>query len=486
MISGSKDINLLKHFFEVSVQYPNKVALIHNGEKLVFSQLKRKVESCMNLLDHLNVSNDAPVLMLHPLNHDLLAMVLALMGRGNPLVFVEEWTRFSDLKQCVKQTDCKYLLCNWKLNILRLFMPWASGLKRLPLNAFIISEPIELKGFDDLRPALISFSSGSSGQPKSIVRTQGNLNAQFEALSKLIVRNEQSIMCTNFAAVILLNLGLGIGTLISENIRLSNLARSDFSRLYDELKEYSVSNLAFSPFVLRNLANIIEQKNRDRLKLKQIICGGSPVYPSFVQSFEKVFNSEEILLTYGSSEAEPIAHCQGTDLMANAQRNGLYIGKPVSEVNCMLLDSDGTIFGPEKPFEVGEIAVRGEHVVADYIGSKSQSNKLSVDGKTYHLCGDRAYFDESGALFLLGQSRFDSEDIYENEKALYAIQGVKYITEFKGNVYAEILSERNKSQVIDQIKAIRPNRKVICLQMPVDRRHKGKIKYAELTYSNTI
>ncbi|HEY1045952.1 MAG TPA: AMP-binding protein [Bacteroidia bacterium] len=467
------------------MQHPNKVALIHKGEKLLFSQLKKKVESSLNLLDHLNVSNDAPVLMLHPLSHDLLAMVLALMGRGNPLVFVEEWTRFSDLKQCVKQTDCKYMLCNWKLNILRTFVPWASGLKRLPINANSVSEPFDLKEFDKQRSALISFSSGSSGQPKSIVRTQGNLHAQFEALSKVIVRNEQSVMCTNFAAVILLNLGLGIGTLISENIRLSNLAKSDFKGLYEELKKYSVSNLAFSPFLMRNLANIIEQKNWERLKLKQIICGGSPVYPSFVQSFESAFIVEEILLTYGSSEAEPIAHCRGEELKSNAQKNGLFIGKPVTEIECKLMDSDGTLFGPEKAFKAGEIVVSGEHVVTDYIGGKGQNNKLNIHGKTYHLCGDRAYFDENGALFLLGQSRFE-DDIYENEKALYGIKGVKYITEFKGNVYLEVLSESNKAQVMDQIKTIRPSSKVICLQMPVDRRHKGKIKYAELTYSKTI
>jgi acyl-CoA synthetase (AMP-forming)/AMP-acid ligase II len=96
----------------------------------------------------------------------------------------------------------------------------------------------------------------------------------------------------------------------------------------------------------------------------------------------------------------------------------------ISEVR--IVDEDGV---PVKRGEVGEIAIRGKHVMMGYWKNPEQTEKVIRNG-WYHS-GDMGYLDEDNYLFLVDRKAdmivTGGENVYpkETEDALYEHPGVQ-------------------------------------------------------------
>lgn len=474
-----RDLQILDFFLKHAAESPDRIALYLGHEVITYGQLEKLVRKKANALS-LQLQPDDSVLILKPLSIDVVVTILALLGRGNPVVFVEEWTRTKDVAEAIAKTSCRFVLCSWKLNLIRIFVPGLRGLKRLAGS----DKAADDHHFARMSPdgaALISFSSGTSGQSKAVVRTRANLLAQFNALSQLIKVDEQAVMGTNFAVVILLNLGLGIGTFISRYIRLSDLTKTDYGEWLNELKASPVTHLAHSPQLLRFLAKELEKRGEE-LSFKQVISGGSAQFPAHFRYLSRYIQSENWTLTYGSSEAEPIAHCNLTELLDHGELEGLYIGHPVEEADCFLMPQAHSEDG------AGEILVAGDHVVSQYLSSDEayRKSKVIINDQIYHRCGDRSVWLRDGALMLTGPLSAN-QNVYALEKKLSEMDFVKHGTILGHVAYVEPFSGFDRYEMESNLRVFFPQvREIRFIKMPLDRRHRGKILYARLGQAKTI
>ena len=139
------------------------------------------------------------------------------------------------------------------------------------------------------------------------------------------------------------------------------------------------------------------QKNRlpSSSSLRTIITGGGPLYPDIMQKFEREFPNIQLVVLYGSTEAEPISHLDTNDITKEEwgrafQGGGLPVGKPSPYANVRLGENN-------------EIMVAGKHVNESYLDkSRNGETKCQIDGKIYHRTGDIGYFDTNNQLWLLG------------------------------------------------------------------------------------
>lgn len=479
-----KNNNIIEHFLKQAELVPNEVAIENDSLSLTFKDFKHSIISYTHYLDDLNVANGSKVLILHPASIDLFAAIIALLGKACTVVFVEEWSKISDIETCCNNVHCDYILTNSKGKMLKWFYPSLRKLKSIGLK---YSKNISYKDFVISKvsaetAAIISFSSGSSGTSKAVVRTHGILNAQFEALKKHILIEPKSKMCTNFPVVILLNLGIGISTYLSASVKMSNLRKSHIHQLYSDLKMNAITHLAFSPYIVRNLARYIRINQKEKLYFKQIITGGSPIYPVYVEEFIKSFNCDRIEVLYGSSEAEPIAFCLAPEIIEFGNQTGLFAGRIDTVTNCMIGSITEGVYNPANIEDKGEILVSGSHVVKEYVNSEKAflQNKILINSILWHRTGDYGVLNSNGDLMLHGNPKYSYNNIcvFEIEKRLSQIEGIEFATIVSKIAFVQKYPNSSKKSIQDEIKLLFPEiLKIKFVSLPLDKRHNGKIKY---------
>jgi acyl-CoA synthetase (AMP-forming)/AMP-acid ligase II len=482
-----KNNNVTSRFFETALLFPNKTALQYDNESVTFHQLSEKVNLLCSQFLNKGIKSGDKILVLHPLSIDLYASLLALLKLNCCLVFVEEWTKLSDIIACQKQINCQYIICSKKVNFIRLFIPSLQRLERISLKHTaqypIIDIEIPWKS-----EAILSFSSGSSGQSKVIIRTHQILNAQFDALKDKIIDCENAKMISNFPVVILLNLGLGISSYLSKSIKMSKLNKTDFRLLYNEIIREKITHLSVSPYIINQLANTIKTESLNKINLFQIISGGAPFFPSFVENINQYLVTQYFFVLYGSSEAEPIAQCSANEIVENTNNQGLYAGEIDENCQCIVGDVSNGIITEFEPYKAGEIFVSGEHVVKNYLNDNDLElkNKIKFKDRIWHRTGDFGYFDSANKLFLTGDinRKQGSQYLLDIEKSLQKIKGVERATLLNNIVYVQTQINEDKRGIEKEIQLIFNTKiKIIFMKLPLDRRHFGKIKYKELEQS---
>jgi acyl-CoA synthetase (AMP-forming)/AMP-acid ligase II len=154
-----------------------------------------------------------------------------------------------------------------------------------------------------------------------------------------------------------------------------------------------------------------------RLPLRALHTGGAPVPVALARALVEV--ADHAYVVYGSTEAEPIAGIEASEMLAAlagdaARDGGLCVGPPVPSVTCRLVrPHDGPIelvAGGWSEWEVtrgsvGEVVVAGEHVArGDLADAEAErADKIRDGGAVWHRTGDAARLDSLGRLWLMGR-----------------------------------------------------------------------------------
>jgi acyl-CoA synthetase (AMP-forming)/AMP-acid ligase II len=232
-------------------------------------------------------------------------------------------------------------------------------------------------------PALVTFTSGSTGVPKAGLRTHRFLLAQYRALESSIALTTGEVDLATLPVFVLANLAAGVTTVIPD-VDLRRPGAVDAGRVFAQIERHGVTRLTASPAFMERLIEYGRASGRTLPALRKLYTGGAPVFPRLLEALREFAPMAEAVAVYGSTEAEPIAHVERAamrpdDLEAMRSGRGLLAGTPVQEVTLRILqDRWGTPraemtaaeFARETkpPGEAGEIVVTGEHVLKGYLG----------------------------------------------------------------------------------------------------------------------
>ena len=324
----------------------------------------------------------------------------------------------------------------------------------------------------DAHPALVSFTSGSSGRPKAIRRTHGFLSAQGAALKPLLASDRpDEVDLVAFPVFALMNLREGVASVLPPWVirRPDRLDPAATARFVDERR---ITRLLVPP-------SVIERLDGARLpdRVARIFTGGGPVYPDLLRRVADIAPRAEPVAVYGSTEAEPIAHVAAHEIAAEdhahmAAGGGILAGKPVPEVALRIVDD--------------EIQVAGGHVVEGYLDpADDASTKVRDGGRVWHRTGDAGRLDAQGRLWLLGRRDARAGGFYpfEVEVAARTWSGVRRATLVDG-AGGPVLAvegdgdtaewERRAGQAFPGLRVVRVR------STPMDRRHRSKVDYRRL------
>jgi acyl-CoA synthetase (AMP-forming)/AMP-acid ligase II len=272
--------------------------------------------------------------------------------------------------------------------------------------------------------ALITFTTGSSGRPKGADRTHRFLAAQHYALSKHLSYTTHDTDLPVFPIFSLNNIASGVRTVLPA-INLAQPAASDAATLLKQFEAEAVTCATLSPWLFRETGTYCERQGITLNHIRRLVTGGAPVSRDELRTMQKIAPNAEILVLYGSTEVEPIAHISVRELLAlptKAESDpewvdaGVNVGRIDSGLRAKFLktgDIPAVLSKDEdwKPLEaktgeVGELVVSGEHVCRSYFRDADAVRRAKIidaGGDVWHRTGDLGYLDEAGNLWLVGR-----------------------------------------------------------------------------------
>lgn len=476
------------------------------------------------------------ILIGQPLSINLYVLLAGVFRAGLVAMVVDPSAGRTQLDACCSLCAPDGFAGPAKAHLLRLLVPgvrriprafttdrWpVPGTIRLDLSRSIPASPQRpfswtSAGEGTDAPALITFTSGSTGQPKAIVRTHGLLTQQYRALKAALDLSPGHVDVAALPIFVLANLAAGVTSLLPE-ADLSTPGDIDPRPVLEQMRTERPTRMTASPAFIERLLEANGASVFDTLE--HIYTGGAPVHPSLLHRLGEVAPRCEVTVVYGSSEAEPIAHIDQNQLTdhdwrAMRQGHGLLVGTPVPSAHVRVLPDrwgiplrsltqsafDDMSCPSDTP---GEIVVSGPHVLPGYLhGRGDEDNKFDVDGTRWHRTGDAGYFDDKGRLWLVGRCNAKIEDVRGTcyplgvEMAAQALPGVRraalvarkncrmLIVEPESSRPPEGLRSTDQLATHDRLQAfVAENWMIDSLYfvgtIPVDRRHNGKVDYPSL------
>ncbi len=541
--------NIIEHFEWAVKKVPNKTAIIDKSNSITFFELHQRVIKAQQEMLVSGLKSGDRVLVFVPMSIDLYVGVLALFRMGCTAVFLDEWSKISRLRLACQIAKCQGFLgfslarfLGWFIGDIRKIPIWISsrnlgqkapygskssqglnsheysrgndvGSTEIPSpetekNDFAISnfvdEPFKEKvGIEKIvtenETALITFTTGSTGIPKAAKRTHEFLHQQFIALQKSLKTNESVVDMPVLPIVLLINLGLGVSSVLAK-WNSKKPQKLSVPEVLDRINRFGVNRIIASPYFIERVSDFILENEIRNTGITQIFSGGAPVFPSSAKNWVSAFSSADIRIVYGSTEAEPISMISAVELSQTdvSQCNGLCVGnvENVTQVRIVNWENGRMVDSGE----VGEIVVSGKHVLKEYYGSHSSKwvaeSKIFEGDVCWHRTGDAGFLGQDGRLYLVGRCsqviEHVSKPIYPFlvEEQLRNLDGVSggTVMKLEGSLiyFIELneevkLNESVRLQIERQIDELNlPQGLVFFLQLPRDPRHFSKIDYGKL------
>jgi olefin beta-lactone synthetase len=512
-------MNIAEILHEQARRAGDRLAIVEAQRSITYAELDRAVGAASADLAAAGLEPGMRALLFSRMSVALYVTMIALFRRRMTAVFVDPSAGRARLEACVRRVQPDAFIAIPRAHLLRFS---SSAIRAIPHKLAIgggvpFAAPIAHRESGDGppvescpsdTPAVITFTSGSTGEPKAAVRTHGFLLAQHRALAESLKLEAGQVDLCTLPIFLLANLASGLTSVIPD-ADLRAPGAIDPGPVLEQIARTRPHRTVASPALLLRLAERARSEGRTLGTLTQIYTGGAPVFPATLDAIAAAAPDAAVVAVYGSTEAEPIAEVDRTE-MSEADRAamtggaGLLAGQPVESIELRILaDRWGTPVGSltaaeleaaSRPAgEVGEIVVCGEHVLDGYLdGVGNDDTKIRVADRVWHRTGDAGYLDDRGRLWLLGRCSARAEDsggvLYPfavecAASAHPAVARAAFAFHRKQRVLAIELREGSEDPAADLRSSLvwaRLDRILIVPHVPVDRRHNAKVDYPAL------
>lgn len=253
-------------------------------------------------------------------------------------------------------------------------------------------ESFDLVETDPNTPAIILFTSGSTGPPKGVLHSHSVWVGHCPSVYLYFERDLEHSVCWTPADWAWLG---ALGDLVFPAWHYGRpvvgypMGKFDPETAFSLLETYDVTDAFIPPTAIRMMMDI--DADRYDLSLKAICSGGEPLTPEILEWAADELEGVAVNEIYGQTEANLlVVTCQDW-FPARAGS----MGKPVPGHDVSIIDPET---GEEQPTgEIGEIAVRhGDDPVIFEEYWKEPEKTAAARLDDWHLTGDLGYVDEDG------------------------------------------------------------------------------------------
>ncbi len=274
-------------------------------------------------------------------------------------------------------------------------------------------------------PALLLYTSGTTGKPKAATLTHGNLT--WNTVNQLAHFDTASTDRALCIAPLFHAVGLGQVTLptLFKGGSVDVLEKFDAATVLRLVAEHGITSFSAVPTMLQLMCEDAAWTGADLSSLRHVVYGGSSVNESVARAW--LDRGVRVLQGYGMTEAGPGIYMA---LHEGAGDHPVSVGVPHFFTDVAALQEDGSV-GPVPQEGPGqELLVRGPHVFAGYWDRPQETADSVVDGRWFRT-GDILRADTDGWAHVVDRVKdviiSGGENIYpaEVEAVASALAGVR-------------------------------------------------------------
>ncbi len=260
-----------------------------------------------------------------------------------------------------------------------------------------------LPDVDPTRPALMVYTSGTTGRPKGVVTTHANVTAQIQALVDTWAWTESDRILLTLPLHHVHGIVNVLGCALWSGARCDMLPRFDAVQVWERFAAGGLTLFMAVPTIYGRLIEAWEaadEPTRSRWSkgarsLRLMVSGSAALPVRFLERWSEI-TGHTLLERYGMTE---IGMGLGNPL-GGPRRPG-HVGVPFPGVEIRLVREDGSLAPEGQP---GEVQIRGPSVFREYWRRPVETAAAFVDG--WFKTGDIGLLNE-GSYRLLGRNSVD-------------------------------------------------------------------------------
>ncbi|HEV8474896.1 MAG TPA: long-chain fatty acid--CoA ligase [Methylomirabilota bacterium] len=376
------------------------VALHFEGRELTNVAQQRAAARVAHALRRLGVVPGDRVVVLLPNCPQVLQAYAGILKAGAVIVPVVFLLSPDEVRHILDDSEAKVVITapelapkveGWPGTVVLV-----GGAGALAWDEWIAPEPDRFetveRADDDL--AVILYTSGTTGRPKGVALSHGNLASNARAAASLSELDREQwtlavLPLSHSYGLTLMNAGHLLGTK-SVLLRWFNP-----DLVLETIQTFRVQSMAGVPSMYVYLLNYPDAGGFDTSSMRSWGSGAAPLPLEIVEPFEKKFGGR-LLEGYGLTEAAPVVSAHR---LSGVRKLGS-VGQPIPGVEVAILDDDDR---PLPVDEVGEIGVRGPNVMLGYYRLPEETARTLRNGWLH--TGDVGRLDADGFLYVVERKK---------------------------------------------------------------------------------
>ena len=385
-----------------AVRNPDRVALRFRERSVTRAELVGAVAARANELARGGVRAGDGVALLLPNQPDFVVTFFAAASLGAVAIPLPPGSRRRELEACLEGCRVAAFVCTPGLSAVCTELAAApAGRGGRPAGVFVSDADAKaLPGAEGHErrqpipgetPVLYGFSSGTTGVPKRIARTQAQLASECAGFVESAGLHEDDVVLGVAPLHHAHGLGNAMLAALRSGARLVLLDRFERREVLDTVAREGVSVYPAVPFQLQALADAPGEGDLSCLRL--CFTAGSPLPDATFHAFRGRFGCAPGQL-YGCTEAGSVS----ANFTPEAPDGLGSVGRPIRGVEVAILDEAGR---PAPAGVVGQVALRSPAAGSGYVGLDELNRRTFQGG--WLRTGDLGELRADGTLFLRGR-----------------------------------------------------------------------------------
>ncbi|WP_394174374.1 acyl-CoA synthetase MbcS [Guptibacillus hwajinpoensis] len=453
----------------------HKIALKWRSDKgefheITYNNLMDKANQIAGALTSEGLKREDRVLIMMPRLIDTYAVYIACLKAGLVVIPSSEMLRKKDLVYRINHSEAKAVICDSKLTgsfedveaeAPSLKMKYVVGdaqdgwisLLDKARNESVLFEGVKTSR-DDM--AFLSYTSGTTGNPKGVVHSHGWAYAHLKTSSAswLDIQEGDNVWATAGPGWQKWIWSPFVATLCSGATGFVYSGKFDPETYLGFLAEYDINVLCCTPTEYRLMAKVDELDRFSLPSLRSAVSAGEPLNREVIDTFRRYFNID-VRDGYGQTENTLLVGIiKGMEVKPGS------MGKPTPGNKVEIINDEGNPVGVG---EVGDIAVHKDvPALFKHYYKDEERTQMAYRGD-YYLTGDKASKDADGYFWFEGRGDdiiissgytigpFEVEDALVKHPSVQECAVVASPDEVRGNIVKAYVVLKDQSQAGDAL-----------------------------------